>query len=133
MNIIIDTHILLWSLFESEKLGDKLPAILTSSSNDVLVSDISFWEISMKFALGKLTLGKAYPDEIPESAINAGFRIVPMDSSLLASYYRLPMIKHRDPFDRLLIWQTMKSGFTLCSYDNSMKEYEQFGLSLLSW
>lgn len=54
MNFLIDTHILLWSISEKEKLSQKQKDLLTSSENEIFVCSASFWEISIKMSLGKL-------------------------------------------------------------------------------
>ena len=57
MKLLLDTHILLWTLFDPSRLGGPLKEILGMPEHQVFASDVSFWEISMKFALGKLPLG----------------------------------------------------------------------------
>ena len=54
---LLDTHSFLWSIWQPEKLGKQAVAVLENTDNKVFVSSITFWEISLKYALGKLTLG----------------------------------------------------------------------------
>jgi PIN domain nuclease of toxin-antitoxin system len=133
MKLLLDTHILLWSLFEPYRFGDSLGNILANSENQVVASDVSFWEISMKFALGKLSLGTVQPQELPAIVVSAGFSILPLTSDLLASYHllELPRDKHRDPFDRLLIWQAISTGMTFCTHDRTIRQHSLQGLVVL--
>lgn len=134
MKLLLDTHILLWSLFDPSRVNHPLKASITLSSNQVFVSDVSFWEISMKYALGKLSLGSVQPQELPEIVVSAGFSVLPLNSDLLASYHLLdlPREKHRDPFDRLLIWQAVSAGMTLCTNDRTIRQQSIKGLNCLS-
>ena len=133
MKLLLDTHILLWTLFDPSRLGASLKDTLGNPEYLVFASDISFWEISMKFALGKLSLGTAQPQELPAIVLSAGFSILPIGSDLLASYHLLELSRnrHRDPFDRLLIWQAISSRMTLCTHDHIIRQHSIKGLAVL--
>jgi PIN domain nuclease of toxin-antitoxin system len=133
MKLLLDTHVLLWTLFDPSRLGASLKDTLGKPEHQVFASDVSFWEISMKFALGKLSLGTAQPQELPAIVLSAGFSILPIGSDLLASYHllELPRDRHRDPFDRLLIWQAISSGMTLCTHDHIIRQHSIKGLAVL--
>lgn len=66
MSLLLDTHTLLWSLFEPKNLSLKAKTAISNRSNRIYVSNISLWEISLKFAIKKLTLNKIEPDALPE-------------------------------------------------------------------
>ncbi len=68
MKYLLDTHTLLWVLFEDEKLSNKAKAAIKNLHNEIYVSMISYWEISLKYGLGKLTLQGITPDKLPEKA-----------------------------------------------------------------
>lgn len=128
---MIDTHALIWALFEPDKLGRKTRAILKDRSNEVRVSAISFWEISLKSSLGKLVLPETDPSEIPAAAQQLGLQVEPLTVDMLSSYHRLPYAPdHRDPFDRLLIWQAICCNCTLLSRDRDMPFYKAHGLRI---
>ncbi len=80
---LLDTHALLWALFEPGKLGRKTRAILDDRVNEVLVSPVSYWEISLKYGLGKLELPETDPSEIPAAAPKRGVTEVSMDPEIL--------------------------------------------------
>lgn len=127
---LLDTHALLWSLFEPEKLSRKVRSIIFDPRNPVLVSPVSYWEISLKYGLDKLELPGTDPSEIPNAALEQGFGELPLSPQLLSIFHRLPYAPdHRDPFDRLLIWQAIEGKHTLLSRDRAMPFFEDFGLS----
>ena len=126
---MLDTHALLWALFEPAKLGKKARAILTDPVNEVLVSPVSYWEISLKFGLGKLELPGTDPSEIPVFAAQMGLGEEPLAPEILSTYHRLPYAQdHRDPFDRLLVWQAICRKHTLLSKDRALPFFSIHGL-----
>ena len=131
MRYILDTHFVLWALFEPDKIDGEIIAILKDEDATKLVSGISFWEISLKFSLGKLELSGTNPDEIHDKIIDSGFEVISVENELFASYYKLPKKDiHKDPFDRLLIWQAMQNDLTLITKDQKMQKYIKDGLKI---
>ena len=131
MKYLIDTHIFLWSLFSPEKIAEHAAQTIEESGNRVFVSSISFWEISLKFSLNKLELEGITPDELPHIADRMNFEILNLKTADAASFYRLPRIPHKDPFDRMIVWQAIRDKMTLISKDSKIPAYQQFGLSIL--
>ena len=126
---LLDTHTLLWALFEPEKLGRKTRATLKDPANEVLVSPLSYWEISLKSGLGKLILPETDPSEIPAAAHQLGLIEDPLTAEILSTFHRLPYAPdHRDPFDRLLIWQALRRKHTLLSKDRALPFFKAHGL-----
>lgn len=126
---ILDTHTLLWALFEPSKLGRKTRSILMAPENEVLVSPVSYWEISLKFGLGKLLLPNVDPSEIPDAAHQLGLTEVALDFEVFSTFHRLPYApNHRDPFDRLLVWQAISGKHTLLSKDRALPFFKDYGL-----
>jgi PIN domain nuclease of toxin-antitoxin system len=131
MSFLLDTHTLLWSLFDPKKLSLKAKTAISNRSNQIYVSNISLWEISLKFAIKKLTLNKIEPDELPEKIVESGFEFLEDTPTVFASFHKLPVISHADPFDRLIIWQAISNNIILISKDKHFKEYNTFGLKTL--
>lgn len=131
MNYLIDTHVFLWSLFNSNKLSKTASKIIIDTDNDIYVSLISFWEITLKFNLGKILLKKVAPEDLPKYAIKMGFEILNPTPEEVSSFYKLPKDKHKDPFDRLIIWQCICSNFTLISKDAELFKYNNYGLNVI--
>lgn len=87
---------------------------------------------SIKYQLGKLELYGVTPDEIPSIAMRMDIATLDIDSPTMASFYKLPkVVKHKDPFDRLLIWQCIQQNYVLISQDAKFEEYKEFGLQML--
>ncbi len=129
MNYLIDTHILLWSLFSPQKLPKKVKFILTDSKNTINVSLISLWEISLKYSLRKLEVNKKALDLIPKSVEEMGFIFLSPQPEELIQFYQLPHL-HKDPFDRLLVWQAIRNKLIFISLDEQVVDYSKFGLQI---
>ena len=129
MRILIDTHIFLWALMSPEKLSPQIREALMQA-DQVWVSSISFWEISLKFGLGKLKLKGLKPEDLPKAAQVSGFKVLECDAQLFASSHHLPPIGHKDPFDRLIIHTAIQNQLTLISEDSAFTDYVSQGLKL---
>jgi len=132
MNYLIDTHIFLWLLFEPKRIPAHILEILQQSSNRVAITSISFWEISLKYNLGKLELSGTTPDELPLLAEKMGIDIEQISTQEMASFHRLEkQPNHKDPFDRIIIWHCIKNQKVLISLDGKFDVYEKAGLLVL--
>lgn len=131
MNYLVDTHVFLWSVLSTKKLSIKAKSILLDPELITYVSTITFWEISLKFSLGKIQLKGILPDILPKVAQKAGFTILPFDEHVASSFYKLPRVKHKDPFDRMIAWQAINKGHVLLTRDKSFSFYNDDGLSTI--
>lgn len=131
MNYLLDTHTFLWAAFSPSKLSTKARNEIRSAENQVCISLISFWEISLKYSLGKIALANCTPADMPDTAAQMGFEIIQLGAQDTASFYQLPKVAHKDPFDRMIIWQAIQQQLVLISKDASFPEYRQFGLKVL--
>lgn len=132
MRYLLDTHTFLWSIFDPRKLPNKVIKTIEKNENEIFVSTISFWEISLKYNLGKINLQKVIPDELPYYAAQSGFEIINIDEKIVSSFYRLKKYEHCDPFDRMLIWQAINEDLIMISKDEMFNEYKKDGL-ILFW
>lgn len=132
MKYLIDTHIFLWSLFMPEKIDPCVTEIIRTADNRIFVSVVTFWEIALKFGLNKLKLEGVTPDELPELATRIGFEILSLKPDDAASFYCLPRFTHKDPFDRMIIWQAICEKMVMVSKDSEVAAYQQFGLKTIS-
>lgn len=130
MNIILDTHIFIWALFEPEKIPKKLRFLILDPQSTSYISIITFWEISLKFQLGKLDLAGILPDALPDFAKKAGFEIMELSSETASSFYKLPRLKNKDPFDRMLTWQAIQNDCQLVTKDQDFTSYQEYGLKI---
>ena len=117
--------------FDSNRLSKSISQVLQKPESLLCISAISLWEISLKFESGKLNLGKFRPSDLNILANNN--RIVPVDlsSETAASFYQLKTYYHKDPFDRLLIWQCIKEDYIFLTEDENIKLYKGEGLKVI--
>lgn len=131
MNYLLDTHTFLWAVTSVNNLSENARRILTDMSNDIYVSAVSFWEISLKFSIGKLSLKNISPEDFYRLAIETGFILKDLTSVEASSYHILNANWHTDPFDKMLIWQAIRNEFTLISKDQEFIKYESVGLKTI--
>lgn len=123
MRLLLDTHVILWWLFNIPTLSTGARDVIEDERNLVAVSAATTWEISIKSALGKLSA----PDDLLEQIENLHFVTLPITLADGLSAGQLPRY-HTDPFDRMLVAQALNGGFTLVTADNRLAQY---GLELL--
>ncbi len=116
--LLLDTHVLLWSLAEPSKLSTRAREALEDADNDVFVSAVTAWEISVKRAKGRLTA----PDNLSEIIEKRGFTHLPLNFHHAEQAGNLPL-HHRDPFDRFLIAQAQIEGLVLVTRDARIPLY----------
>lgn len=131
MKYLLDTHALLWAFFDDDKLSAKAASVIKNPDNDIYVSTISYWEISLKYAIGKLELEGVTPDELPGHAKNIGIETLNISENIVSTFYKLPRTAHKDPFDRLIIWQAINGDIPLISKDKKIPEYQEYGLKIV--
>ena len=131
MSYLVDTHILLWCLFSPGRISKKVKDILSESETTKFVSVISIWEIAIKFSLGKLDLKGILPDLLPTIVKNARFEIMDLSTETAASFYKLPKLHNKDPFDRMLAWQAISHDFHLLTKDKDFSDYKDHGLKII--
>jgi PIN domain nuclease of toxin-antitoxin system len=131
MNYLLDTHTFIWTIAEKEKLSAKAKQIIDDPNNSIFISAVTFWEIALKFSINKLGVQGILPDELPELSSGMGFQTIQLSADESASFYKLPLTTHKDPFDRILIWQAINRGYTLISKDARMTQYIDEGLKIL--
>ncbi len=131
IDYLLDTHTFLWSIFESNRLSAQVRSILSDYENTIYVSSVTFWEISLKLALGKLELEIYTPEELLTVAKKVGFRTLLLEPEEAAKIYHLPKIVSQDPFDRMLIWQAISKDLVLLSKEVQFEQYSEYGLKTL--
>jgi len=131
MNCLLDTHAFLWAAFAPNKLSARARKEIRSAENQVCLSTVSFWEISLKFALGKIELEDCQPDDMPLIAEQMHIEVIQPTAQETASFHRLPKLQHKDPFDRMIIWQAIQQPLVLISKDGDFPEYRKFGLKVM--
>lgn len=130
MRYLLDTHSFLWSLFSPEKLSVSVKKVIRDRENEIGISVITFWEISLKYSLGKLELIDTEPDNLPIVAEEMGLEIIQFKPQEAASFHKLPKLAHKDPFDRLIIWQAIQQKMIMITKDRKFRDYEKYGLKI---
>ena len=117
MNVLVDSHCLLWWLADMP-MSDGAKKAIADSANTVYVSPASIWELEIKAALGKIVIEADLVLEVDEGAMSW----LPITAAHARGAARLPM-HHRDPFDRMLIAQASQETCTLVSRDAVFSSY----------
>ena len=120
--MLLDTHALLWWVADSARLSRSAHRAIEDEDNDVLVSAASAWEIATKHRLGKLPGAEAVALDIAGAIADQGFGELPISVEDAARAGALPGI-HRDPFDRMLIAQTITHDLVLVSIETLFDQY----------
>lgn len=121
MRALLDTQAWLWMLTDPDRLGPALD-IVKDAQNDLLLSAASSWEISIKYALGRLPLPEPPSVYVPNRMRSTGVIPLPVQHSHAVAVADLPP-HHRDPFDRLLIAQAQLEEVPIITADTIMTSY----------
>ena len=118
MNLLLDTHVLLWWLNDHPALSKKSQAAIADGKNLVFVSAVVVWEIRIKAALGKLEIPRNFKKVLESQP----FEMLDITVEHAHAVGDLPA-HHRDPFDRMLVAQAKVEAFTLVTHDARLKKY----------
>lgn len=123
MKVLLDTHVVLWSLAVPERLSTAARNTI-ESAEEIYVSSVSIWEISIKSGLGKLDVDV---DELLGWLVSLNILSLPVTWSHARALRELPL-HHRDPFDRMLIAQAVTEPLHLLTADVQLKPYSSLVL-----
>ena len=118
MKILIDTHILLWAFAESAKLDEKQRSALETMTNTIYVSSVSLAELMIKASLGKLVIDF----DAVELCRESGFEILDLKGQDVLPLKDMPF-HHKDPFDRLIIAQSIVNNYPVMTNDPKFRLY----------
>lgn len=123
MRVLLDTHALLWWLFDDPSLPERARKIIRDPENDVLVSSASAWEISTKYRLGRLPQAEEAVRDLPRLLRRSRMQTlsITLEHALAAGALPGP---HRDPFDRMLIAQSRLEKLPVVTSDPIFKRYK---------
>jgi PIN domain nuclease of toxin-antitoxin system len=122
MNVLLDTHVLVWAATAPELLTSEAREAIEDPENDVRISAVSAWELGIKQSLGKIELARPVEKWLPEVMRRSGFGPLAVTLKDAARVRALPG-HHRDPFDRLLIAQAGARGLTVVTRDRAFAKY----------
>jgi PIN domain nuclease of toxin-antitoxin system len=120
-SVLLDTNLLIWFLYTPEHLGATLERELTNDASTFSFSLASIWEIGIKFALQRRDF-TAHPKQVRDKLLELGFEETPISAQHLYKTTLLPKV-HRDPFDRLLVAQSIVEKKKLWTSDKTLAGY----------
>lgn len=121
MNLLLDTHLLLWAASEPQRLSAKARALLLDPANQLVFSSASLWEISIKNGLERSDFS-VDPHRLWRMLLVNGYRELVVTCEHTVGVNDLPLW-HKDPFDRMLVAQARIEGLTLLTSDKMVAKY----------
>lgn len=123
MKYLLDTHAFLWFISNDNRLSKKANALIRDRSNELYFSSASAWEISIKAGLGRLSIKDEMESFLLDQLSENGILSMPITIPHAAYISKLPEI-HKDPFDRILVAQSIIEEMPLISRDRTVKKYD---------
>ena len=117
MNLLLDTHVLLWWLDDNPDLSLRARTVIADGNNLAFVSAAVIWEIQIKHALGKLKIPKNFRNVLDQQ----GFELLDITVEHAYAVGKLPLY-HRDPFDRIIVAHSKLKDYTLISKDKKINK-----------
>ncbi len=122
MRLLLDTCTFLWILADSSELSFEALDLFTAPENEVFLSSVSTWEITVKHSIGKLPLPEPPTDFVPSMRTAHGIETLDLDEESTLYVSRLPEY-HRDPFDRMLVCQAIVQDLVILTPDSLIRQY----------
>ena len=120
MKVLLDTHTFLWAIIDEKKLSPRVRRVMTSS--ELWWSVVSLWEAIQKAQVGKLSLPLPAGPFLTNELSSNHVRLLPVSLSHVLRVEELPL-HHRDPFDRLLLAQSIEEGWPIVTADPWFARY----------
>ena len=121
MKLLLDTHLLLWAAIKPDRLSALARSLIENPGNELFFSAASVWEIAIKSGLGREDFD-VDPRLMRRGMLDNGYSELPVSSQHAVAVNSLPAI-HKDPFDRMLVAQSMVEGITLLTSDPVVAQY----------
>jgi PIN domain nuclease of toxin-antitoxin system len=118
---------MLWAITDTKKITKDIKDVLTNPEHRIVVSSVSFWEVALKSSIGKLEITGYSPEDFPAACLQVGFEIESLSADDTSTYHQLKATYHKDPFDRMLIWQAIRNKYTFISVDTNVRKYRTEG------
>ncbi|MCI6242636.1 MAG: type II toxin-antitoxin system VapC family toxin [Agathobacter sp.] len=128
MRLLLDTHIILWTLNDNPKLSKEARKLILDPDNEIYYSTASIWETTIKF-MSKPDKIHISGTKLAELCNQVGFRMVPISDNhvrqLETLRYHKEIQDHNDPFDRIMICQAKAEGFRFVTHDTKIPFYQE--------
>jgi len=132
MIYLLDTHTFIWTALKTENLSENCKNIIYNKNNEICVSTVSFWEIALKTGMKKFSFKNVNIKKFPQLARDMDFTVIDIQENEAITFHELPLKEnHKDPFDRMLIWQAITKNMTMISKDGLFEQYKKDGLKLI--
>ncbi|MBE8997552.1 type II toxin-antitoxin system VapC family toxin [Nostoc sp. LEGE 12447] len=122
MRLLLDTHTFIWYVTDNSRLSNQVVELINDENNEILLSIASLWEIAIKQNLGKLSFNQPFEIFITQQLNLNDFSLLDINISHVTVVATLPL-HHRDPFDRILIAQSVVENIPLLSADKIFDAY----------
>jgi PIN domain nuclease of toxin-antitoxin system len=122
VNVLIDTHALLWIAGDENKVSARARSVFLNPRNGLYFSAANLWEMAIKISIKKLNLGSTLDDFIEDHIVGNGILLLPIKPSHVVRIATMPFI-HRDPFDRLMVAQALAENMRILSSDRQLDGY----------
>lgn len=122
MTLLLDTHTFLWFWWDDPRLSETARQAISDANNRKLISTAGCWEIAIKVSLKKLDLGAPYRGFIHQHMVRNNFELLSIADEHLATVVELPF-HHRDPFDRMMVAQSISEQMAIVSADPQFDLY----------
>ncbi|MBD2184208.1 type II toxin-antitoxin system VapC family toxin [Planktothrix sp. FACHB-1375] len=125
--MLLDTHIFLWFISGDSRLSVSFRDAIRDPDNQIYLSVVSVWEAIIKYQLGKLPLPESPETYLPRQRANHLIYSLNVDEESVAQLAKLPLL-HRDPFDRLLICQSLQHKLIIVTEDPAIIAYPMISI-----
>lgn len=122
MRALLDTNAFLWFISGSDKISSKAHDYIADFNNELVISSASLWEIAIKTSLGKLELLRPFEQLIPDQLDKNAIDILPIELNHISAIINLEF-HHRDPFDRMIIAQSITENLPVITRDSMFSKY----------
>ncbi|NKA72568.1 PIN domain nuclease [Ralstonia solanacearum] len=121
MKLLLDTHLLLWAAGQPEQLSPDARALIENPAHELVFSAASLWEVAIKRGLGREDF-RVDPRLLRRGLLDNGYVELPITSEHAVMVDGLPAL-HKDPFDRILVAQSLVEGMLLVTADPVVAQY----------
>lgn len=122
MKLLLDTHIFLWFIGDDSQLSESFHQEIKNSDNEIFLSVVSIWECVIKYQLGKLSFPEHPDSYLPKKRKQHLIKSIIVDENSLVYLKKLDLL-HKDPFDRLLMCQSLQYNLTIVTEDQTVLAY----------
>ncbi len=127
MKILLDTHIFLWLIHKNKPLSKEVIEVINNPENEIFLSVVSIWECVIKYQIGKLNFPESPEIYLPKKRAEYLIESLVIDEGSIKNLIDLPLL-HKDPFDRLLISQSLQHNLTIITDDNAILQYPNINI-----